>query len=183
MLPAGRHVVTANHTSLIDPIVLALALPPGYTFVAADDLRIPLVSNRLLRRLHVELVARNDRSAAGRDLARMTDAIDRGVSLVVFPEGGISPTGRLRPFHAGPFLVASRLGVPVVPVGIQGTRLILPNGRLHLRPGDVRVAVGQPLPPSRPGWSGASELRLATAAAIEQLILPPGIESEVPLTK
>jgi len=70
---------------------------------------------------------------------------DRGYSVLVFPEGRRTPDGRLSPFRAGIGLLAKRLGLPVVPVRIDGLYDLRRARKRVAPPGAVRVSVGQPL--------------------------------------
>jgi long-chain acyl-CoA synthetase len=71
--------------------------------------------------------------------------LDRGQSILIFPEGKRNPTGRIGRFLPGVGMIASRLGVPVVPVRLDGLdRVLAPDWRMA-RPGPVRVAFGPPM--------------------------------------
>jgi 1-acyl-sn-glycerol-3-phosphate acyltransferase len=70
---------------------------------------------------------------------------ERGVSVLVFPEGGRSP-GALEEFKEGAAYIAIKAGVPAVPVGILGTREILPMDSLLPLRGPVTLRVGEPIP-------------------------------------
>jgi 1-acyl-sn-glycerol-3-phosphate acyltransferase/acyl carrier protein len=65
--------------------------------------------------------------------------------VLIFPEGKISLTGEIGAFQPGVGMMASRLGVPVVPIRIAGARNVLPKGSHFPRPGRVRVTIGPPL--------------------------------------
>jgi hypothetical protein len=81
------------------------------------------------------------------DLLSMADELRAGRAVVLFPEGTRGRNGELGSFHRGALVLAERAGVPVVPVGIGGTDRLLPkHGRL--RSSLVRVAIGDPLPPT-----------------------------------
>ena len=75
----------------------------------------------------------------------LADLADRGYSRLVFPEGTRAPDGKIAPFKPGIGLLARELGLPVVPVYLDGLYGILPKGRTLPRPGPVRVIVGEPL--------------------------------------
>ena len=68
-----------------------------------------------------------------------------GWSILIFPEGVRSPTGQIKPFRGGVGMIASRLGVPVVPVRLDGLDAILPTEAYFVRPGKVRIAFGAPM--------------------------------------
>jgi 1-acyl-sn-glycerol-3-phosphate acyltransferase len=65
--------------------------------------------------------------------------------VLVFPEGTRSQTGELQPFQPGVGLIATRLGIPIVPVYIEGAYQALPKGHLFPRKRPIRVTFGQPI--------------------------------------
>jgi 1-acyl-sn-glycerol-3-phosphate acyltransferase len=67
--------------------------------------------------------------------------LERGISLLVFPEGTRSPAGRLQRFKHGVFVLALRAGVPIVPITLDGAAAIMPKGRWEICPGLVRVTI------------------------------------------
>jgi 1-acyl-sn-glycerol-3-phosphate acyltransferase len=90
-----------------------------------------------------------DREATGRkssDLIR--ELIDDRWSLVIYPEGGRSPDGWGQDFKGGAAYLASRTGVPVVPVFIDGTGAIFGKGMKRPKPGRTKVVFGTPLRPA-----------------------------------
>ncbi len=68
----------------------------------------------------------------------------RGISVLVFPEGGRTETG-IRPFKEGAAYIAIKAGVPVVPVGLVNMRSVLPMHSVLLRPADIEVNIGDPI--------------------------------------
>jgi 1-acyl-sn-glycerol-3-phosphate acyltransferase len=70
---------------------------------------------------------------------------ERGVSLLIFPEGGRSRQGELGDFKEGAAYIAIRAGVPLVPIGLKGTREVLPFGSAHIRGGEVIMRIGDPV--------------------------------------
>jgi 1-acyl-sn-glycerol-3-phosphate acyltransferase len=64
--------------------------------------------------------------------------------MVLFPEGGRS-RGGMREFKEGAAYIAIKAGVPVVPLGIVGTRAVLPMGSGYVRGGDVILKIGDPI--------------------------------------
>jgi long-chain acyl-CoA synthetase len=73
------------------------------------------------------------------------ESVDRGYSVVVFPEGSRTKDGRLAPFRGGIGLLAGRLGVPVLPVRIDGLFELKKAGKHRAWPGAVRVSIGAPV--------------------------------------
>jgi len=73
------------------------------------------------------------------------DLADRGWSVLVFPEGDMTPDGKLQPFRAGVGLLVNNLQLPVVPVCIDGAYEIREAGSRFNRPGRIRVHIGKPV--------------------------------------
>ena len=86
------------------------------------------------------------REAGFRDSFRFAgETADRGYSILVFPEGRTTDDGAMRRFRAGIGLLATNLGVPVVPVRIDGLFELKHAGKKFARPGQVRVRIGPPV--------------------------------------
>jgi 1-acyl-sn-glycerol-3-phosphate acyltransferase len=66
--------------------------------------------------------------------------------LVVFPEGGRSATGQIKPFMPGAFYVAIKAQCDVVPIALIGTYELLPMNTYHIRPRQLQMLVGDPIP-------------------------------------
>jgi long-chain acyl-CoA synthetase len=73
------------------------------------------------------------------------ECVDRGYSVLVFPEGHHTTDGKLRPFRAGVGLLATRLGIPVVPMRIDGLFELKRAGKKVALPGKIRVRIGIPV--------------------------------------
>jgi 1-acyl-sn-glycerol-3-phosphate acyltransferase len=165
-LPEGPYVVVANHSSPLDGLALAAAIPGPLVFVAAGEFAPRLVSGVFLRRIGAVFVEREDRAKAAEASERLTEAARRGCILVFFPEGRMSRAPGMQPFRMGAFTVAAEAGVPVVPVAIAGTRRMLAADSWRPRPARIRVVTGRPLTASDPGWRAAVDLRNRARAAL-----------------
>jgi 1-acyl-sn-glycerol-3-phosphate acyltransferase len=140
-LPQVPCVVVANHSSYIDGLVAAAALPPDFAFVIKKEMvRVPL-AGLLLRRLGSQFVERFDRHKGGVDARRVLKTAATGQSLVFFPEGTFTETRQVGKFLGGAFTTAARSDMPIVAVAIHGTRAVLPPGgsKVHRRP--IRVEI------------------------------------------
>jgi len=73
------------------------------------------------------------------------DLADRGWSVLVFPEGDMTPDGTLQPFRAGIGLLANNLRLPIVPIRIDGAYEIREANSIFNRPGRIRVHIGNPM--------------------------------------
>ncbi len=162
-------VFCANHLSYMDPPVLVASLPARVRFFAKESLfRIPIFGWAMRRMGHVSIDRENPRAAA-RSLARASAQFHDGTSAVIFPEGGRSETGSLESFHGGAMHLAIQLQIPVVPVAILGTRAVLPPGSIHIRGGQVRVMLGEPIPTHGLKSKDRHQLAARVRQAIERL--------------
>src|SRR5438309_8849780 len=83
------------------------------------------------------------------------ELVDRGYSVLVFPEGHHTTDGRIRPFRSGIGLLANNLGIPIVPLRIKGLFELKQAGKRFARPYTVSVKIGPPVrfpQGSDPGW-------------------------------
>jgi len=89
--------------------------------------------------------------------------------VVLFPEGGRSPDG-LRDFKEGAAYLAIKAGVPAVPVGITGTRQVLPMGSIHVQPSPVTIRIGDPIPTAGMKLDARTELNQTLRRKVAELI-------------
>jgi len=168
----GAYVLVANHSSYMDtPAVLALPLQIRF-FAKRGLFRIPLLGGHLRRAGHLPVVRENPRASVkslseGARLMR-----ERAISVVIFPEGGRSPV-KLREFKEGAAYLAIKARVPAVPVGIIGTRQVLPMGSFHVRPGAVTIRIGDPISTDGMKLDARGELNQRLREKVAELISEP----------
>jgi long-chain acyl-CoA synthetase len=83
------------------------------------------------------------RSGFAKSFSYAGDLIDRGWNVLIFPEGKTTEDGRMAPFRAGIGLLAQKLNVPVVPMRIDHLFEVKQANRIHARPGQVTVTIGE----------------------------------------
>jgi 1-acyl-sn-glycerol-3-phosphate acyltransferase len=144
-LPAGPHILLANHTSFVDPIVLSACLPtrPGYAFVVRQQHPGQALLWPLLKPLGTVVLGPSAAGSPSSNIGLLANAIRRGDNLIVFPEGGFTPAAGLRHFHTGAFVVAASEDVPVVVAGLRGTRQALQPGTWLPRRVPIALDIGE----------------------------------------
>lgn len=145
----GPVVFAANHTSHADTMVITLSLPAHrrrrLVVAAAADYFFANAVTSWLSSLFVGAIPVERDRASRRLLDLCHRLLSEGWSLLVYPEGGRSPTGEMQEFKPGAAWIARRGGVPVVPVHVAGTYQVLPKGATVPRRHRVRVRFGAPL--------------------------------------
>jgi 1-acyl-sn-glycerol-3-phosphate acyltransferase len=145
MATDGAYVIVANHASYMDIPALFAALPKLPQFLAKRELsRIPFLGTALRSGRHL-LVARGDHASARSSLESAADHLKAGAAILIFPEGTRSTQDAIGPFKTGAFRLAKMGQVAILPVGISGTRRILPKHGRTIKPGKVRVRIGAPI--------------------------------------
>ncbi len=138
-------IVMANHQSFLDIPVLYAALPQPFGMLAKQELfRVPVFSSAM-RAMRCVPIDRGNRRQSLESLRHAADLVRSGNSIVVFPEGTRSDDGRVHPLKKGPFYLAEMAQVPIVPVGIRGTRDALAKNGLLVRGANVEVSIGEPI--------------------------------------
>jgi 1-acyl-sn-glycerol-3-phosphate acyltransferase len=184
----GPCVYAANHRSFFDPPFIGMWVRDPLSYFARGDLWNNPFFRLMLGIMHGIPV---DRENPG--MSSMKGAVERlrrGISVLVFPEGTRTRSGRVGPMRDGPALFARRAGVPVVPVYVHRTELCWPRGAAlpRLSGGRLEIRFGSPLtPPAHlppraqdawvterlQRWMDAQERDLFRARAASGVALPP----------
>ena len=145
-LPAGRpYIFMCNHLSAADIWSLFVAIPFPVRFIAKKQLaKLPFVgwAMRIGRFIFID---RQNASAARRSIEEAARRIHEGASVMIFPEGTRSRDGKLAAFKKGGFHLAIDSGADIVPVGIRGTREVMPKGSMLIRGGEVTIEMAAPI--------------------------------------
>lgn len=147
--PGASYVIVANHLSFMDIPVILAHLPVEIRFLAKRSLfQVPFIGYHLRRAGHLP-VEREDVRASLKTMAEAARMIrNRGISALIFPEGGRSPH-QMREFREGAAYIAIKAGAAALPVGLDGTRQVLPMGSIHMKPGEVVLRIGEPVQADR----------------------------------
>jgi 1-acyl-sn-glycerol-3-phosphate acyltransferase len=123
-------IIVANHSSLLDPIILGISVRPKVIFVAAAYLFKMYWLGYLLRKANsIPVQGENDISS----LKRALKILQQGGVLGIFPEGGVDRQKDDLPIKAGAAFLATKVGVPIVPIKIKGADKVLPRGAKFIR--------------------------------------------------
>ena len=163
---AGPLIIAPNHQTFADPPLITIPVRRPIHYMAWNRLFTVPALGHLIRRLRafpVEIEASDGRAV--REAIRLLKA---GEALMIFPEGGRTPDGRLQPFKLGAFRLAVAHASPVLPVTIAGAWEAWPPGRLAPRPGRITITYHPVEYPTRGAArrKAAADLRDRVVAAI-----------------
>jgi 1-acyl-sn-glycerol-3-phosphate acyltransferase len=177
--PKASYVLLSNHQSLFDIPVLLSTVPGQVRMMAKRSLfRIPIFGWGLAFGGFIP-IDRGDRSTAKQSFSSALAKIKNGTSILLFPEGTRALTDTLLPFQRGGFLIAMKTGLPIVPVGIRGTRAVQHKGSWVIRPNPIEVRYGAPIDIAQYGMRRKKELIAEVRARIAELAgLEVGTEEE-----
>jgi 1-acyl-sn-glycerol-3-phosphate acyltransferase len=144
--PRGPYVFVMNHQSMLDIPVAFSQIPVNLRFIAKRVLKYVPFLGWYMWRTGMVFVDRGRRSQALSSLERAGAQIRNGASVIAYPEGTRTRDGTILPFKKGPFVVALKAGVPIVPVAIEGSGRVLPKSSFAIRPGPVHFRIGEPIP-------------------------------------
>lgn len=148
LLQDRPQILASNHRGAFDILALQGFIPIQFRWVAKKSLfKIPIIGWSMSLVGYVSI----DREKAGsayKSIERAAEKVKNGTSVLIFPEGTRSAAGSLLPFKRGGFLLATKSGVPIVPVSIRGTENLMKKESILIRPGAVKVVIGKPIPVS-----------------------------------
>lgn len=157
-LPAsGPFVLAPVHRSFIDFALTSSITKRRMRYMGKDSLWKVGLFGKFISALGAYPVHRGgaDREA----LKRTVEVLEGGEPVVIFPEGTRQSGAKVEDLFEGAAYVASKVGVPIVPVGIGGSENALPNGKKLPRPVKITVVVGDPIPPPAPSEGGRTSRR------------------------
>jgi 1-acyl-sn-glycerol-3-phosphate acyltransferase len=172
----GPLILVANHVHLLDPFFLLFRFPRWINFMAKEELfRSPFLRFWLRWAGSISIHREGKVREKQKILKSARNALEMGLILGMFPEGGRSRDGKLRKGKPGSAVIASKTNVPLLPVGIIGTDKISGISWLWKRPRIV-VNIGKPfkLPPTSSRMS-KSQMQLLTTQLMREIaaLLPP----------
>lgn len=143
--PKQIYIFAGNHASQFDIFAFQGYFPYDFRWIAKKELfSLPLFGQAMHQVGYIPI----DRSHGRQAMKSLDDAaakIAAGKSVLIFPEGTRSEDGRLKEFKAGAILLAIKAGVPIVPMGFNGSYQVLPKGKVLANGGEIVLRIGAPI--------------------------------------
>jgi 1-acyl-sn-glycerol-3-phosphate acyltransferase len=142
----ASYIIMSNHQSQFDVWSLIGYLPLQLRWVMKKELRkVPIFGLGCERMGHI-FIDRHNPDKSHKELQAIKDKFSKGASVVFFPEGTRSPDGKLLVFKKGGFVMSLQTGIPILPVTVNGSRLLLPKDSSKFRPGTIEIVIHEPVP-------------------------------------
>jgi 1-acyl-sn-glycerol-3-phosphate acyltransferase len=163
-----NYLFCSNHLSYMDTPVVMSNIPAQFRFLAKKGLfQIPFLGTHLKQAGHIPVPLEDPRAAVKTMTTAAAVIQKRGISMLIFPEGGRSD-GVLQPFKEGGAFIAIKAGVPLLPIALIGTREVMAMGSPVFHPfRRVMLRIGDPIPTD--GLTTRDRGRL-TEAVREQIV-------------
>jgi 1-acyl-sn-glycerol-3-phosphate acyltransferase len=167
------HVYAANHASALDIPVLYVNLPFQFRIAFKKELlSYPVVGWQLKRSGQVCIDQQNPSHSISSIRAALK-GLKAGLPLVIFPEGGRTPDGEIKPFLPGAFFLAIKAQVDIVPVALVGTYELLPMDTYHIKCRPLEMRVGEPISTTGLTMRDMETLSAKVQKALEDLYYRP----------
>ena len=161
------YIFISNHQSIFDIFVIYGWMPFIFKWIMKSDLRkIPLVGKACASAGHI-FIDRSNPIAAKHSIEKAAGKLKNGNSVVVFPEGTRTRTGKMTKFKRGAFMLAQELSLPIVPITLSGSFERLHRNTLKVHPGVINMTVHAPISPEKFTSDGMSEVMRVAYEVIE----------------
>jgi len=167
------HVYASNHASALDIPVLYVNLPFQFRIAFKKELLSYPVVGWQLRRSGQVCIDQQNPSHSISSIRAALKGLKDGLPLVIFPEGGRTPDGEIRPFLPGAFFLAIKAQVDIVPVALVGTYELLPMDTYHIKSRPLEMRVGAPIPTTGLTMKDLAALSERVQKALEELYYRP----------
>ncbi|MFN8008656.1 MAG: lysophospholipid acyltransferase family protein [Terriglobia bacterium] len=139
ILPGQNFIFLANHQSYCDPPALVYSIPLDVRLILKKELRrLPLIGY-ILHLGGFVFIDRKDRRQSVEAMKQAVRQLASKESFLIYPEGTRTRTGKMGPFKKGPFMMAIESGVPIIPISVSGSYLIMPPHRFKITPGKISI--------------------------------------------
>jgi putative phosphoserine phosphatase / 1-acylglycerol-3-phosphate O-acyltransferase len=134
-----------NHRNQADPVISGALVRDNWVGVGKKELASDPVMGTLGKLLDTAFIDRDDAASAIETLHEVEERAQKGLSIVMAPEGTRLDTTSVGPFKKGAFRIAMAVGIPIVPIVIRNAELVAARDSMTMNPGTVDVAVFPPI--------------------------------------
>jgi 1-acyl-sn-glycerol-3-phosphate acyltransferase len=173
-------VYAVNHSSAFDIPALYAHLPFQFRILHKKELlSYPIVGWHLKRSKQVCVDQQNPSRSIGQIKSALR-TLKGGMPLVIFPEGGRTPDGRIQPFLPGAFFLAIKAQIDIVPVALRGLYGLLPMNTYHIKPRQLEMRIGKPISTAGLSMRDMEQLSAKVQRAVEEMYYADGDQPSEP---
>ena len=166
-------VYAVTHASALDIPILYVYLPFQFRIIFKSELlSYPFIGWHLQRSGQVCINQQNPAASIGAVKSALR-SLRSGMPLVIFPEGGRTPDGRIQPFLPGAFFLAIKAQADIVPIALVDTFDLLPMNTYHIKCQPLEMRVGEPVSTAGLTVRDTEEVSAKVKSAIEALHSAP----------
>lgn len=163
------HVYASNHASALDIPMLYTYLPFQFRIAFKKELLAYPVVGWQLKRSGQVCIDQQNPSHSISSIRAALKGLKAGLPLVIYPEGGRTPDGEIKPFLPGAFFLAIKAQVDIVPVALVGTYELLPMNTYHIKCRPLEMRVGEPISTAGLTMRDLEALSVKVQRAVEDL--------------
>jgi 1-acyl-sn-glycerol-3-phosphate acyltransferase len=168
----GRsYIFVSNHTSFLDIPGIRMIIPGQFRPLAKKELKkIPVFG--WIAQAATIIVDRSSPESRKKSIDKLKQFLRRGISILIFVEGTQNRSKELlQPFHDGAFRIAIDTQQPILPMVVLGAGQLMPPGTINLRPGLIRIYVGEEIPTTGLTTKDVPELKQRTFDVMKEAIM------------
>lgn len=164
------YIYVSNHTSFLDLPGIRMLIPGQFRPLAKKELRkIPVFG--WIAQAATVIVDRSSTESRRKSIERLKATLRHGISILIFAEGTQNRTSEmLQPFHDGAFRIAVDTQQPILPMVVIGAGKLMPPGTIRLKPGLIRIFVGEEISTEGLTPADVKALKTRTFQVMEKMI-------------
>ena len=166
----GPYLYLFNHVSMFDQFMVGAFVPHYITAIGAEEIFKYPVWGQLIKKYGAIPIKRKMLKSALKSLNLVEDAIKKGTSFIIAPEGTRTLDGELGVFKKGPFHIAKNTGITIVPIALIGAFEAKRKDDWKLMPGIITTRFGSPIRKEEYEDLSIEEIRDLTKIRIQKLI-------------
>jgi 1-acyl-sn-glycerol-3-phosphate acyltransferase len=170
-------IYVSNHTSFLDLPGIAMTIRGQFRPLAKKELlKIPVFG--WVTRATCVVVDRASSESRKKSLNYLKKILSLGINILIFPEGTQNrSTELLQPFKEGAFRIAIDTQQSLLPMAVIGAGELMPPGKGKIKPGTIKIIVGDPIPVIGMNQNEIGELKERTVSTIKELILKNSVHA------
>jgi 1-acyl-sn-glycerol-3-phosphate acyltransferase len=165
------YIYVSNHTSFLDLPGIRMIIPGQFRPLAKKELlKIPIFG--WIAQAATIIVDRSSHESRRKSIDRLKKFLAEGISILIFAEGTQNRSKELlQPFHDGAFRIAIDTQQPIIPMVVIGAGKLMPPSTIEMRPGKIRIYVGEEIPTTGLTSNDVAMLKAKTFEKMTQMII------------